>query len=323
MESAKGLTNQFLTFATGGSPVKKAVTIEEIIKDTTEFHLLGSNVQPHFTIPDNLWPVNADKDQLSQVISNLVLNARQAMIDGGDLYISIENKEIPEIPPTLLPAGKYVKITIKDTGSGIPFDHKDKIFDPYFSTKKNGQGLGLSIVHSIVEKHHGKVNVISEPKNGTSFKIYLPTTVVQQTNLAAPGPQEELDTPFPCKILLMDDEKMVLEVTKGLLEVVGCTVSLAMDGNQAIEIFKEANDNGEPYDAVIMDLTIPGGMGGKEAVKEILSIDPDAKTIVSSGYSSDPVMAKYGDFGFKGVLSKPFTFPELEQTIKNVLGGTN
>ena len=315
MESATSLTTQMLTFAKGGDPIKETISIGAVIAETAQFSLRGSKVKLQTNITPDLWPVEADKGQLSQVISNLVINAQQAMPEGGTITISAEN--------VANPAGRQVQITVEDEGIGISPQYLDRIFDPYFSTKQRGSGLGLASTHSIITKHNGTINTASILNEGTTFIICLPVAVAEEEKIT---PEDSLaetySTPaVAAHILVLDDEELVREVIGAMLEELGHKVSYAVHGSEAIKKYQEAWQNNSPYDAVITDLTIPGEMGGQEAAREILQTDPQAKIIVSSGYATDPVMANYKDHGFQGRVVKPYHFAELKKVIERVLMG--
>jgi len=319
LEKAINLTKQLLTFSKGGDPIIKTLAISEYLKEIAQFHLIGSNIKLNTNIAENLWFVDADKGQLDQVISNLIVNAKQAMTNGGTIRLMAENIiNTGNIAP--LKDGNFVKISVSDEGTGIPLRFIDKIFDPYFSTKHSGSGLGLATVHSIITKHNGLITVESAEGKGTVFDIYLPAS----TSLV-PDVEEKLTDHTHIKhfgssrkILLMDDESLVRQTAGSMLNTMGFSVDLAAEGKEAILKFKSARESGEPYDIVIMDLTIPGGMGGKEAVKEILSIDPQARIIVSSGYSTDPVMSHYREYGFLGMVTKPYRINDLKEVISTL-----
>ena len=312
---AKGLTQQLLTFAKGGEPVKETSSIGDVIQDSAQFVLHGGNVACRFAIPDDLWLADIDKGQISQVIHNIVLNASQATAEGGLIRISCANIDSPAGEKVVLARdNRYVKIEINDDGVGIPADIIDRIFDPYFSTKQEGSGLGLTITHSIINQHGGRITVDSKPDAGTTFTIYLPAS--KQGEAAKPQQPVTRKEPGKAKIMLMDDDEMVRGVVKEMLTMLGHEVVLAVDGQEAVEAFQKADP---PIDLVIMDLTIPGGMGGQEAVQKILAINKDAKVIVSSGYSNDPIMASYKDYGFSAAIVKPFQLQILADVISKVL----
>jgi PAS domain S-box-containing protein len=313
---AKDLTQQLLTFSKGGAPVKETSSIVEFLKESAAFALSGSNVKCIFFIPDNIWTVEIDKGQINQVFNNLIINADQAMPEGGILKINAEN--IIMTSENVLPLQKrqYIKFSFEDHGVGIPSHHLDKIFDPYFSTKTKGSGLGLTSAYSIIRNHNGLITVKSELGVGTTFYIYLPASeeiVVEKESKTG-------KTLFgKGKILIMDDEDFVREVAGEIVESLEYSAELAKDGAEAIELYKNAMESGKPFTAVIMDLTIPGGMGGKEAVRELLKIDPEMKAIVSSGYSNDPVMSDYKKYGFMGVVTKPYKISELGKTLQKII----
>jgi CheY-like chemotaxis protein len=316
LKRATSLTRQLLTFAKGGDPVLEEVNPRSVIQDTVAFNLSGSNVYYRFNAPHNLWHMKADKGQISQVIANLTINAKESMPEGGVLYINAEN--ISDVDPDL--QGDFVKLTIRDEGVGIQPKYLDKIFDPYFSTKQTGSGLGLATAHSIITRHNGRISVESNLKHGTIFTIYLPAQRSSAEPDSASGQKapEKADS-VSGHVLVMDDEEMLRDLYADMLQLSGYTVDCAADGREAIRKFSAAAQEGNPFDIVIMDLTIPGGMGGKETVKEILAIDPEAKVIVASGYSDDPVVADYRDYGFHGTLIKPFQIEDLKKELRRVM----
>jgi PAS domain S-box-containing protein len=318
-KQAGRLTEQLLTFARGGEPVKEKTSIKEIIIESSEFVLHGSNVKCEYDFPEDLWEITADKGQMSQVFNNIVLNADQSMPGGGKISISADNVIVGSDETLPLPRGKYVKIGIKDEGVGIPEEHLNKIFDPFFSTKTKGHGLGMTTVYSIIQKHKGHIKVESKLGKGTTFYIYLPATQGEEKELRV---EKKEDPPVfeKKKILLLDDEEFVRKAIGRMLEEKGSVVVFAEEGKEAVKKFKEAENNLDPFDAVILDLTIPGGMGGKETLKEIRKIDPNIKIIVSSGYSNDPIMANYAEYGFNGVIAKPFNIEELIRVLNEVIG---
>jgi PAS domain S-box-containing protein len=315
---AKGLTQQLLTFSKGGEPVKQTTSIAEIIQESADFVLHGSNVACRYSLPEDLWLVDIDKGQMSQVIQNIIINANHAMPDGGNIQVNCENIDSLAIPGVSLPVpNKYIKITISDNGIGIPKNLIDKIFDPYFTTKEEGSGLGLAITHSIIAKHNGSISVESQPGEGTTFTLYLPASIREQKKDNHKTAIEI--SANTAKIMVMDDEEMVRDIAKAILVVLGHDVILAANGDEAVELYKKECDSGKPFDIIIMDLTIPGGMGGESAVQEILAINPEAKVIVSSGYSNDPVMAHYQDYGFSAAIVKPFEVQDIMNAINKLL----
>ena len=314
-ERARDLTYQLLTFSKGGAPVKKTILLQDLVKESANFVLRGSNVKYEFSSPEDLWHVEADEGQISQVLNNLIINATHAMSGGGVLQVNCGNVIVDQSDLPLA-KGKYIQISVMDHGIGITKKNLSKIFDPYFTTKKKGSGLGLSTSYSIVKSHGGHITVESYPGIGTTFQIYLPAS--EKGNML-PCAEEEPCIKGKGRILVMDDEEAVREVAQGMLEVLGYSVALAKDGSEAIEFYKAAMASGAPFDSVLIDLTIPGGIGGMEAVKSILEIDSKAKAIVCSGYSNDTVMANYNSFGFCAVVPKPYSLKQLSSTISDVL----
>lgn len=270
-----------------------------------------------FSIPDNLWPAKVDEGQVSQVINNLIINAYQAMPEGGIIKVHFENVIIAENDVLPIKKGEYVKISIKDNGIGIPKEHLPKIFDPYFTTRHKGSGLGLSTAYSIIKKHDGHITMESKMGVGTTFHIYLPAS---KEKVLTKKVEDEKSLTGKGRILIMDDEDAVREVAGLMLKNIGYEVEFAGDGVEAIEFYKKARESGKPFDVAIIDLTVPGGMGGKEAVKKLLEIDPNVKTIVSSGYSNDPIMSEFKQYGFKGVIAKPYLIEELSEIVSRVTG---
>ncbi len=322
---ARDLTNQLLTFAKGGSPVQKNFSIEKFAEEVIRFDLSGSSIKPVFTIPENLWMVKGDTTQIQQVFSNLTINAVHAMPDGGHLYINFENAFIKEKTKLPLKQGQYLKVIFRDQGTGIDKKIIDRIFDPYFTTKKTGSGLGLSMVFSIITKHNGFIEVDSKPGHGTKFTFYLPAAADEHPDKTAEKHDDDgkktkaLSLYGRAKILVMDDEEMIREVASEMLKRKGYSVETASDGSMAIEMYKKSIASEDPFDVIIMDLTIPGGIGGEDAVKDILTINPKACVIVSSGYADDPVMADYTAYGFKGLIAKPYTMDNIDKVLKKVL----
>lgn len=320
---ARDLTKQLLTFSKGGSPIKKTISIIELIKETVIFALRGSNVGYAFSITPDLFPVNVDEGQINQVLSNIVINASHAMPEGGTVITMAENIEIDpkNTFATPLPPGLYIRISIRDHGTGIAKKNLQSIFDPYFTTKPTGSGLGLATAHSIIEKHEGFIAVQSQETKGTSFDIYLPASreEIYETINQPEEITEELSLKDRGKVLIMDDEEMIRNIVGDLLRHMGYEPDFAEDGVEACRKYLDAMGKKDKFSAVIMDLTIPGGMGGKEAVQKILKIDPHAKVIVSSGFSTDPVMADYKAYGFSGVVAKPFMMQELNAVLCEVI----
>jgi PAS domain S-box-containing protein len=317
---AKELTHQLLTFSKGGSPIKETADISSLVVDSTKFMLRGSRSRCEYSISPAVWPVEVDAGQISQVINNIVINADHAMPEGGMIRVSLENTSIEHDTQPPLEPGRYVRITIADDGMGIPKENLGRIFDPYFTTKTKGSGLGLSTARSIVRKHNGHITVESEPGAGTTVRVYLPAS---EKNIVPQGGQDPPGLLHGAgRILIMDDEEAIREITQALLEHLGYLADVAKDGEEAIALYRQALTRGDPYSLVIMDLTIPGGMGGREAVGQLYVIDPGVRAIVSSGYSNDPVMADFHSYGFKGILSKPYSVAEMSRVIHQVLNDT-
>ena len=314
---AKDLTQQLLTFSKGGAPIKKAAPISELIRDSADFAIRGSSAKCSFDLPEDLWKVEIDLGQMSQVINNVVLNGVHAMPGGGQIHIRAENIVIGYDGPELK-QGKYVKVTITDTGSGIPKEHLPRIFEPYFTTKHTGSGLGLATTYSIIKKHDGHIEVASDIGKGTSFSIFLPA--FSGSTVLNPFPGEKLSSKKGRgRVLLMDDDDMVRTTTSEMLKRIGYEVVGSAEGNETFEKYRTARISGEPFDAVILDLTIPGGMGGKETILKLREFDPGVKAIVSSGYSSDSIMANYLQYGFSGVLTKPYQTKDLSSVLQKVI----
>jgi PAS domain S-box-containing protein len=318
---ARDLAQQLLTFARGGAPIKKAASIGKLIQDTVSFSLRGSHNRSEFEFGDGLAPAEIDAGQISQVIANLVVNADQAMPNGGTLCVSCENfsyfaNTTPAVPD--LEPGDYVRIRIRDEGVGIPEKYVKRIFDPYFTTKPKGNGLGLATAYSIIKNHNGLMTVESEVHVGTTFTIYLPAAQNQECPVEAPRTL----TPAMSgtgRVLVVDDEDAIRDLVEFTLTRLGYKVCQAATALEGVNIYKEQFEAGERFDAVILDLTLPGGMGGKEALKKLIEIDPTVNAIVSSGYATDATMSRYQDFGFRGVIAKPYEAAELGKIVHDVI----
>ena len=313
---AQTLTKQLLTFAKGGAPVKETAFIQDILKESSSFVLRGSKSSCKLSIAEDLWPAEIDVGQISQVINNIVINANQAMPKGGTIQVAADNLIIEGRLGLPVKAGKYVRISIIDQGVGIAQNHLANIFDPYFTTKQEGSGLGLATSFSIIKKHDGHIAVESQLGVGTTFHIYLPAS-----EKMVPEKEETRLIKGHGRILVMDDEASLRKMLGRMLKDLDYESEFAKDGAEALQMYKDAQESEKPYDAVILDLTIPGGMGGKEAIKKLLEIDPEVKAIVSSGYSDDPVLANFQEYGFKGMMPKPFEFRSLGKVLHEVLKG--
>jgi PAS domain S-box-containing protein len=311
---ARGLTRQLLTFARGGDPVKELSAVADIIRESAAFALTGSNVSCEFTAPPALWLVDIDRAQLSQVVQNLAINARQAMPEGGTVRIRCDNVDGGAAPEPA--AGRQVLIEVEDDGPGIPTAIVDRIFDPYFTTKAAGSGLGLAVAHAVIQKHGGRIVVGATPAGGARFTILLPAS--DATLMPAPSAHDAALGRLG-RVLLMDDDPDVLDVTGEMLRQIGFETDVAPDGDRAVAAFRAARLAGAPFDLVLMDLTVPGGLGGVAAVRAILADDPTARVVVSSGYSDDPCLAHPGDFGFVAAVAKPYTLDELRRKLAAVL----
>ncbi len=315
---AKSLTQQLLTFAQGGAPVTKPLALEPIISESATFALRGTKSRCHFEIPSNLWVVEADKGQLSHVIHNLVLNAHQAMPRGGTVSVHAENvvlRSNSDECKVALPKGQYVKITVKDQGIGIPAEYVSQIFDPYFTTKQSGSGLGLSTAYSVIKHHGGTMTVSSDLGHGTRLSLYLPASPSQKMTSDSP---RSVSIHGEGKILVMDDDDSVRLLLEEMLNHLGYEVESVPDGGDAITRYQQAKAMQQDYSAVILDLTVPGGLGGKDTLEKLRQIDPNVRAIVASGYSNDPLLSRYTAFGFLGMVAKPFELGELSAVLHRV-----
>ena len=312
---ATDLTHQLLAFSKGGAPVKKTASVAELIADSATFTTRGSNVRCSFEIEDDLWTAEVDAGQISQVIQNLVLNADQAMPDGGTVHVEARNRKIVAADGLPLNPGNYIQIGVRDEGEGIAAEHQQRIFDPYFTTKEAGSGLGLATAYAIVKNHDGHITVSSPWRQGATFLVFLPA-------LDGPVVRHEdgggLLVPGQGRVLVLDDEASIRRLAGDLLGRLGYDSEFVEDGAEAIDRYANAMGSDSAFDAVIMDLTIPGGMGGREAMRRLLETDPNARVIVSSGYSDDPVMADFRQHGFRGVVVKPYDIRELSQVLDRV-----
>ena len=312
---ARELTLQLLTFSRGGAPVKQPTDIAALIRESTGFVLRGSNVDCHLEIEDNLRAASVDPGQISQMLNNILINADQAMTSGGTINVTAGNLSLAGKHNMPLEDGDYIKISVTDQGEGISPENISLIFDPYFTTKKTGSGLGLATCYSIVKRHSGHLEVESQSGQGTTFHVFLPATPVQ------PHQEDERKKTISTsarKILVMDDEQAIRKVVGKMLSHLGHTVELAENGEEAVDFYKQALTGDQPFDIVILDLTVPGAMGGREAIDLLREIDPDVKAIVSSGYSQDQLLAEYRQYGFSGVVSKPYVLRQLESAINEL-----
>jgi CheY-like chemotaxis protein len=317
LQMSVNLTTQLLTFSKGGKPVKKRLDLPPVIKNSANFALSGSHSDYRFTYDDDLWPVDADDGQIGQVIQNIVLNASEAMPDGGTVEISAKNLDVPRGTDPLLPAGgRFVSIVVRDSGMGISDQYLLRIFDPYFTTKQKGSGLGLATSYSIIRNHGGIIDVKSQSGKGSTFAIYLPAIETDETaphtvTASLPGRRG--------KVLVMDDEEVVRGVAAKMIEALGHEADIAVDGTEAIDKVGQAAQAGKPYDIVILDLTVKGGMGGEPAAARLRQLFPDVKLVVSSGYADNPVVSDYRSYGFVGCLSKPYVMDDLIACFNSLL----
>ncbi len=320
LQRSTALTRQLLTFAKGGEPLRQVVDLGRLVAESSEFAVHGSNVKLEIKKSPDLWPVFADAGQIGQVISNLVINADQAMPEGGVITIAMTNLESSENSESDRDdLTRYVRITVADQGEGISPENLVKIFDPYFTTKSTGCGLGLSLCFSIIKKHNGFIRVESELTTGTTFIIDLPAVIGTDDEIK-PGKDfvaaaEKCDDSLVQRILVMDDDPELQEVMVEILTLLGHSVVVTSEGQEALDVYKESLDNEQNFDLVILDLTIPGGMGGLETLDKLKEFNPDVKVIVSSGYSTDPIMANYSEYGFVGSIPKPFTIAGVKACI--------
>jgi len=324
---AKTLTRTLITFSKGGLPATSPTDIVRLVENTAAFSLSGSNIRCEMVPASGIWSAHVDAQQIGQAIHNLMINAAESMPSGGTVTVRFENTTL-DSPNTTLPSGDYVHIAIEDHGVGIPVDNIDKIFDPYFSTKSKGEqkgtGLGLSISHSIIAKHGGEITVCSRTGVGSTFHILLPASHAPAQTIApnkktTPAVQPGATLTGHGRILVMDDETMILELAGNMLEHLGYEVDFAEEGETAVRKYKAALASSAPYDAVILDLTIKGGMGGEDTIRQLKKIDPAVKAIVSSGYSENPVVANYADYGFCEVVAKPYEMVEFSRKLHRVV----
>src|SRR5262245_17824678 len=328
LRRSQHLTGRLLTFARGGEPVCEVAAIGEIVRDSVDFSLHGSKVHYEFDIPRDLWAAEVDPGQIGQVVGNLCLNADQAMPSGGVLRVRAANVEIGAGSPLPLPPGRYVRVEFADEGIGIADADLGRVFDPYYTTKETGVGLGLATAYSIVARHGGHIGVVSQQGRGAVFTIHLPATGSPPEPASGPegaAAAGRAPAPGPARrslghVLVLDDEPMIRGPLGELLATLGYEVEVSSDGDDTVRRYREAAAAGRRFDLLILDLTIRGGLGGREALEQIRAADPTARAIVSSGYSHDPVMARWMEYGFKGVLVKPYTLEDLSALLDRVMG---
>ena len=320
--AATDLTRKFLTFSAGGEPFKKPTPVKTFMTDAASLALAGANVDFECSFPDDLWLVDVDAGQMVQAVGNVITNARDAMPQGGVIRIRAENYDAisgknRELPHDL--KGKYVRVSIQDSGVGIPWEILTKVFDPYFSSKemgkKKGLGLGLTVTHSIIKRHGGAIEIASRQDIGTTVSLYLPASDKQ---IVAPVSTPRKALPVIKKILVMDDEELIRIINRDMLQRLGYEAEVACGGEEAVQMYAEARRAGSPFGAVILDLTIKGGMGGRETMERLRGLDPDIRAIVASGYANDPVMANFREYGFLDVLHKPYQLRDLEKSLGGI-----
>jgi nitrogen-specific signal transduction histidine kinase/ActR/RegA family two-component response regulator len=317
---AKDLTQRLLTFARGGAPVKKISSVSSLLKDAASFALTGTTVKSEFSLPGENCFAEIDEGQIRQVIHNIIINAVESMPQGGTVRVACQKIQLKAEDGVPLQAGDYAKISIQDAGTGISPEHLLKIFDPYFTTKEKRAGMGLATSYSIIKNHGGYITAESALGKGTTIFIYLPTVVVEPAPLKV---EDVRSSANGGRVLIMDDEEIIRNVVGEMLMHLGYEVGFAEDGAEAIRLYREAMEVSRPFHVVIMDLTIPGGMGGKEAIAKLREIDAHVKAIVSSGYSNDPVMANFKEYGFVGVVTKPYKMKDMNETLRRVLAQSN
>ncbi|MHB0875468.1 MAG: hybrid sensor histidine kinase/response regulator, partial [Anaerolineae bacterium] len=313
---AKDLTQQLLTFARGGAPVRKRADLARVLVESGQFVLRGSKARHSFFIAEDLWPVHIDEAQIAQVIQNLVINADEAMHTGGNIIISAENVVVGSATALPVPTGPYVRVTVEDEGIGIPPENLPRVFDPYFTTKQKGSGLGLAVCYSVVNKHDGCITVESRSGEGTRISVYLPAVGVS----AAGSSMAADERPSLGRVLVMDDEEVVRRVAERMLKKLGYEVQVADHGAAAVEHYCRARDRGEGFDVVLLDLTVLSGMGGREALLSLRRLDPDVRAIMSTGYTGGSLMARCAEYGFDAVIGKPYDMGELKVVLQQVLG---
>jgi signal transduction histidine kinase/CheY-like chemotaxis protein len=317
---SQNLTRQLLAMTKDNQSAKQLTSVREVIQESVDFSLRGSSVRYELSLPNNLWPVEIDTGQISQVIHNLIINAEHAMPDGGVIYIHAVNRRMDDLRSAnlqILSPGPYVSITIQDGGSGIDAAHLQTIFTPYFTTKAEGNGLGLATAYAIMKKHQGTIYAESEVGIGTTFHLYLPASPTQ--HVVTSTDSEQPMTRGTGRILVMEDDETLHDVVGSILGIFGYQVILTKNGHETLSTYQRAREAGAPFDAVILDLTIPGGMGGRQTVRELLAIDPQAKAIVASGYATDPILLHCERYGFCGGIAKPYRAQQLHDVLRQVI----
>ena len=318
---ARDLTQQLLTFAKGGVPVRKTVQVQETLRESTQFALHGANVKAELNFPKEMWPVEVDTGQLSQVIHNIVLNAVQAMPSGGVIHLGAENVRLESESSLPLPGGNYVKISIRDQGDGIPPENLARVFEPFFTTKNSGTGLGLATCYTIIKRHHGHITLDSRPGVGTTFHLFLPAS--DQPAITVPVDSFLKPLRGRGRLLVMEDDTQLGDCIHAMLSQLGYEVCVRGDSSEAVRCYRETAAGHRPFDGVILDLTIRGGAGARETVQELRAINPRLKAIVSSGYAQDSALAEFREWGFGGVITKPYTVEQLATVLRSILEEAN
>jgi len=316
---ARDLTQELLTFAKGGAPVRRVLAVQPLLESSAGLMLHGSPCRLDLQVADDVWSVEADPTQLGQVVQNLVLNAVQAMPDGGEITVAAANATVDDGSALPLSPGGYVELSVQDRGTGIDAEALPRVFDPYFTTKEQGTGLGLATVYSVVRRHGGHSTITSTLGQGTRVQVFLPAS--DQEPAPTPAGSDAPASAMHGRVLVVDDEPAIRHMVKMLLGELGFQTEVAEDGATGLERYAERRRSDKPFDVVVVDLTVPGGMGGKEMIAKLLELDPEARAIVSSGYSNDPVMSDYESFGFRGVVAKPYRTKELANVLHRVLSG--
>ena len=322
---ARLLTQQLLTLSKGGTPALEVTTISEMVEECAQFILRGSKVKCSIEKDDDLWPVDVDKGQVSQVVNNLIINANQAMPEGGDIRIRMRNLQVCHAEIPALELGDYICIEVRDEGIGISPRNLKKIFDPYFTTKTKGNGLGLASSYSIIKMHRGTITADSSIGKGSIFRVYLPKSMQIAPEGSNPfeaekeEPASEVIHQGKGRILVMEDMEAMMLVAGEILTVLGYEVEYSTNGNEAIKAYKAAKGMGNPFDACVFDLTVPGGMGGEEAANILIDYDPNLVAIASSGYTTSDIMSNYKNSAFKAVLPKPYRIKEMSDVLNELL----
>lgn len=314
LAQARKLTQQLLTFTRGGSPSVNPHDLNELLRATVSFVLRGARTRCQLSLAETLPAVEVDAGQVSQAIASILINAEQEMPDGGTVNVTSSTVDIGEDNELALSPGKYVRIIIKDHGKGIPGENISKVFDPFFTTKPKGSGLGLTTSYSIIRKHKGAITVHSEPGQGAEFDVYLPASEKSKSVIEQGKPR-----PHHGRALLMDDNEQMIQMLQRIIKRMGYDTVSTRNGSEAIEAYRKAMEENHQFDFVLFDISVPGGIGGAEAFREILALDPFAKGIVASGYANDPIMANYRDYGFSSVVAKPFFLKELTDAVEAAL----